>query len=67
MRFRATICCDIWADTKEVAEMKADIIELQLPNSFLVALSRMPHGSKISFTEENPPNTDSLISKGGGK
>ena len=53
MRYRATIFVDVWADSKEEAEMKTDIIVLGLPNSFTGALSRMPHGSKISLVEEN--------------
>ena len=53
MRYRAEIAVDIFADTKEEAEMKVDILFLGLPNSFTGALSRMPHGSKISLVKEN--------------
>ena len=53
MRYRATICIDVWADSKEEAEMLVDIHVLGLPNAFKVALSRMPHGSDISLTKEN--------------
>ena len=53
MRYRATICIDGWADSKEEAEMLVDIHVLSLPNAFQVALSRMPHGSDISLTKEN--------------
>ena len=53
MRYRATIFVDVWADSKEEAEMKVDILVLGLPNSFTGALSRMPHGSKISLVKEN--------------
>ena len=63
MRYRATICVDVWADSKEEAEMKVDIHVLSLPNAFQIALSRMPHGSKISLVQESDP-TDSLLSPG---
>ena len=53
MRYRATIGLDIFADSKEDAEKKVEGIILGLPNSFLMALSKMPHGSKISLVEEN--------------
>lgn len=53
MRYRATICVDVWADTKEEAEKEVENIVLGLSNSFQMALSRMPHGSKISFEQEN--------------
>ena len=53
MRFRASIAVDIFVDTKEEAEKKVEGIILDLPNSLLIALSRLPHGSKISFEEEN--------------
>ena len=63
MRYRATICIDVWADSKEEAEMLVDIHVLGIPNAFQIALSRMPHGSKISLVEENDPTDCSLISK----
>ena len=66
MRYRATICVDVWADSREEAEMLVDIHVLSLPNAFRIDLSRMPHGSKISLIEENPPKSDSLISKKSG-
>ena len=54
MRYRATICVDVWADTKEEAEKEVEGIVLGLPpNSFQIALSRLPHGSKISLVKEN--------------
>ena len=53
MRYRATICVDVWADSKEEAEKKVEDIVLGLPNSFQIALSRTPHGSKISLVKEN--------------
>ena len=54
MRYRATICVDVWADTKEEAENEVEGIVLGLPpNSFQIALSRLPHGSKISLVKEN--------------
>ena len=53
MRYRATIAVDVFVDTKEEAEKKIEGIILGLPNSFLMALSRLPHGSKISLVEEN--------------
>ena len=49
MRYRATICVDVWTDSKEEAEKEVEGIVLGLPNSFQIALSRLPHGSKISF------------------
>ena len=53
MRYRATIGVDIWTDTKDEAEKEVEGIILGLPNSLLIALSRLPHGSKISLVEEN--------------
>ena len=53
MRFRASIAVDIFADTKEEAEKRVQDIVLGLPNSFLMAINRLPHGSKISLVEEN--------------
>ena len=53
MRYRATIAVDIWVDTKEEAEKRVQDIVLGLPNSFQMAISRLPHGSKISFEQEN--------------
>ena len=53
MRYRATIAVDIFVDTKEEAEKRVQDIVLDLPNSFLMAISRLPHGSKISFEQEN--------------
>tara|TARA_Y100000310_G_scaffold325345_1_gene388674 strand:- start:1683 stop:1892 length:210 start_codon:yes stop_codon:yes gene_type:complete len=66
MRYRSTICIDVWADSKEEAGKQVDRIVLGLPNAFQIALSRMPHGSKVSLIEENLPNSDSLISKSQG-
>ena len=53
MRYRATICVDVWTDSKEEAEKEVENIVLGLPNSFQIALSRLPHGSKISLVKEN--------------
>ena len=53
MRFRASIAVDIFVDTKEEAEKRVQDIVLGLPDSFLMTLSRLPHGSKISLVEEN--------------
>ena len=53
MRYRATIGVDIFAESKEEAEKKVEGIILGVPDSFLMALSKMPHGSKISLVEEN--------------
>ena len=53
MRYRATIGIDCFVDSKEEAEKMVEDIVLGLPNSFLMALSRLPHGSKISLVEEN--------------
>ena len=53
MRFRASIAVDIFVDTKEEAEKRVQDIVLGLPNSFSMAISRLPHGSKISLVEEN--------------
>ena len=54
MRYRATIAVDLLVDTKEEAEKRVQDIVLGLPpNSFQIALSRLPHGSKISLVKEN--------------
>ena len=53
MRYRAEICVDVFADTKEEAEKRVQDIVLGLPNSFSMAINRLPHGSKISLVEEN--------------
>ena len=53
MRYRGTICVDVWTDSREEAEKKVMDIVLGLPNAFQVALSRLPHGSKNSLVEEN--------------
>ena len=69
MRYRATICIDVWADSKEEAGKQVDRIVLGLPNAFQIALSRMPHGSKISLVKENDPTEkvgSPLISKSRG-
>ncbi len=52
MRYRATICVDVWSDTKEEAEKKVDSIVEGLPNSFQISVSRMPHGGTISLDTE---------------
>ena len=54
MRYRSTICVDIWADTKEEAEEKSMDIVLDIPNSFQVAISRIPHGSEVSLDTKEP-------------
>ena len=54
MRYRSTICVDIWADTKEEAEEKAMDIVLGLPNSFQDTLTELPHGSEISLDSQEP-------------
>ena len=54
MRYRATICVDLWCDSKEEAEKKSMDIVLGLPNSFQIALSLMPHGSDISLFADKP-------------
>ena len=53
MRYRATIAVDVFVDTKEEAEKRVQDIVLGLPNSFSMAISRLPHGSKISLVKEN--------------
>ena len=53
MRYRAEICVDVFADTKEEAEKRVQDIVLGLPNSFQMAINRLPHGSIISLVEEN--------------
>ena len=53
MRFRASIAVDIFVNTKEEAEKRVQDIVLGLPNSFSMAIDRLPHGSKISLVEEN--------------
>ena len=55
MRYRATIGVDIFVDSKEEAEKMVENIVLGLPNSFQMALSRMPHGSKISLVSSEKP------------
>jgi len=52
MRYRVTICVDLFEDSMEDAEKKAYDLVSSLPNSFQIALSRMPHGSDISLTQE---------------
>ena len=52
MRFRASIAVDIFVDTKEEAEKRVQDIVLGLPDSFQIALSRLPHGSKISLVSK---------------
>ena len=54
MRYRATIAVDVFADTKEEAEKRVQDIVLGLPNSFQMAIFRLPHGSKISLVSEKP-------------
>ena len=44
--------------------MMVDIHVLSLPNAFQIALSRMPHGSKISLVKESDPTDQPLISRG---
>ena len=53
MRYRCKIAVDVFADTKEEAEKRVQDIVLGLPNSFSMAINRLPHGSKISLVEEN--------------
>ena len=53
MRYRQTICVDIFVDNMEEDEKKAFENTMKLPNSFQVALSRLPHGSNISLDNEN--------------
>ena len=53
MRYRATICVDIWADIREEAEEKAMDIISDIPNSFQVALSILPHGGNISLVQDD--------------
>ena len=56
-RYRAKIYVDVWADTKEEAEMQVDIIALSLPNSFQDTLIRLPHGSEISLDVQEPKSS----------
>ena len=56
-RYRAKIYVDVWADTKEEAEMQVDIIALSLPNSFQDTLIRLPHGSEISLDAQEPKSS----------
>ena len=53
MRYRCKIAVDVFADTKEEAEKRVQDIVLGIPNSFSMAINRLPHGSKISLVEEN--------------
>jgi len=54
MRYRATIAVDVFVDTKEEAEKRVQDIVLGLPNSFLMAINQLPHGSKVSLVSEKP-------------
>tara|TARA_Y100000310_G_scaffold158298_1_gene157721 strand:- start:206 stop:406 length:201 start_codon:yes stop_codon:yes gene_type:complete len=64
MRYQAIIAVRVWDDTKEGAEKQIDDIVLGIPNAFQIALSRLPHGSKISLDQESDPIDHFLISKG---
>ena len=64
MRYQAIIAVRVWDDTKEGAEKQIDDIVLGIPNAFQIALSRLPHGSKISLVQESDPTDHFLISKG---
>ena len=59
MRYRGTICVDVWVDSKEEAEEQISDIVLGIPNAFQTAISRLPHGSKISFTQEDQADVPS--------
>lgn len=64
MRYVATIYVDIFAEEGKAAAKKLEKIVKSVPNSWSDGLERKPHGSKISLAEENPPSSDSLISRG---
>ena len=53
MRYRQTICVDIFVDNMEEEGRKANENVMKLPNSFQVELTRFPHGSNISLDNEN--------------
>ena len=63
MRYQAIIAVRVWADSREGAEKQIENVVKDIPNSFQMALSRLPHGSEISLVEENDP-TDLLLSPG---
>ena len=54
MRFRGVIYVDIWAEEGKSAGKKLERIVRSIPNSFSDGLSSLPHGSKISLTQEDP-------------
>ena len=56
MRYRAEVYIDIWANSKEEAEEQMEDQVLKIPNAFIEAVSRMPHGSKISIVQEDQPD-----------
>ena len=64
MRYVATIYVDIFAEEGKAAAKKLEKIVKSVPNSWSDGFERKPHGSKISLVQENPPNRDSLISRG---
>ena len=65
MRYRATIYVDYFEDEGGIVEKKLEKLLLRIPNSFSDGFVPLKHGSEISIVEENPPKSDSLISKRG--
>ena len=54
MRYRTTICVDIFADTLGEAEKMVDDLVIKTPNSFQVDICELPHGSEISLDTKEP-------------
>ena len=57
MRYRATIYIDLWHDSSKGASKELEKIVKSIPNSFSDGLSALPHGSEISFVQENPDDS----------
>ena len=53
MRYRATIYVDFWEDDVKEAAKELEKVVKSIPNSFSDGISALPHGSKISFEQEN--------------
>ena len=65
MRYRATIYVDYFEDSGSVVEKKLSKLLSRIPNSFSDGFIPLKHGSEISIVKENPPKSDSFISKRG--
>ena len=51
-RYRATIYVDLWADDPQDANDELSGIIKKIPNSFSDGFSELPHGSRVSLTDE---------------